>query len=75
MYWSVIFPLDFVRTRVIAHPTITIREEVSKVYQKLGVRGFYAGLGPTVFRAFFTNATFMTTFNLLRTADVTEIKT
>ncbi len=65
-YWMAIFPLDLMRTRVIADPSLTMRSQLSLVLAAYGVRGMYAGLLPTLIRAFFTNAVFMTTFGLLR---------
>ncbi len=65
-YWVLIFPLDLVRTRLLANSCATLLSASREAVRLRGVRGLYAGLLPTVVRAFFTNATFMTTFGLLR---------
>ena len=65
-YWMLIFPLDLVRTRVLADSRATLASATREAVKLHGVRGLYAGLLPTVIRAFFTNATFMTVFGLLR---------
>jgi hypothetical protein len=65
-YWILIFPLDLVRTRLLADSRATLLSASREAVRTRGVRGLYAGLLPTVIRAFFTNATFMTTFGLLR---------
>ncbi len=63
IFWLAVYPLDGLKTRLLANPDATIRSELSK---KLPIALLYRGLLPTVVRAFFTNAAFMTTFSLLR---------
>ncbi len=56
-YWSVIFPIDLVKTRIQASSDPkTFLAELTKVYRGKGIRGLYSGLTPTLVRAFPANA-------------------
>ncbi|KAJ7521154.1 hypothetical protein O6H91_19G040300 [Diphasiastrum complanatum] len=59
-FWTTTLPLDVAKTRI--QTTIHLNESTSIVhhitlmYKELGVKGLYAGLGPTLARAFPANA-------------------
>eukprot|EP00249_Psilotum_nudum_P032094 c4724_g1_i2 orf=782-1234(+) len=68
MFWSAVLPLDVAKTRIqtsvdLKSSTNTLRN-TQLIYRELGFRGLYAGLGPTLTRAFPANAAAMVTWEL-----------
>ncbi|CAM6087347.1 unnamed protein product [Calypogeia fissa] len=59
-FWTVVLPIDVAKTRIqIARDLTTSRNplvHLRMIYGELGVRGLYAGLGPSLVRAFPANA-------------------
>jgi len=59
-FWFMAIPADNVKNRMMATshnaPKPTFLGTLRHVYRTTGVRGFYAGLTPTILRAFPTNA-------------------
>jgi len=67
-FWSTVLPLDVAKTRIQTTPNANARRNpvhvLSVIYRELGFRGFYAGLGPTLVRAFPANAAAIVTWEL-----------
>lgn len=60
-FWSTVLPLDVAKTIIqTSSSKIFISRNpfnsLSMIYKRVGLRGCYAGLGPTLLRAFPTNA-------------------
>ncbi|KAK8629371.1 hypothetical protein V6N13_078213 [Hibiscus sabdariffa] len=67
-FWSAVLPLDVAKTiiqtsRDKSSPTNPFRV-LNSIYQRAGIRGCYAGLGPTIVRAFPANAAAIVTWEL-----------
>lgn len=68
MFWAVVLPFDVVKTRI--QTALDPRSSrnpfhnLKLIYGELGVKGLYAGLGPTLTRAFPANAAAMLTWEL-----------
>ncbi|KAI5077536.1 hypothetical protein GOP47_0007360 [Adiantum capillus-veneris] len=68
VFWAVVFPFDVAKTRIQTaldpgssrNPFHNLR----MIHGELGMRGLYAGLGPTLARAFPANAAAMVTWEL-----------
>lgn len=75
-FWSAVLPLDVAKTRIQISPNANERRNpvhaLSMIYRELGFRGFYAGLGPTLVRAFPANAAAIVTWEL--TANLLGVK-
>ncbi|KAL5715437.1 Mitochondrial arginine transporter bac1 [Ranunculus cassubicifolius] len=67
-FWSAVLPLDVAKTIIQTTPdTKSSRSPfltLQSIYRKTGVRGCYAGLGPTLVRAFPANAAAIVTWEL-----------
>lgn len=65
-YWSTVLPLDVAKTIIQTNPdrkyTRNPLQVLNMVYQQAGIRGCYAGLGPTIARAFPANAAAIVTW-------------
>jgi len=58
-FWTAIFPFDLIKTRLqitSSKKNKSLLGELSKVYRQQGMKGLYAGLTPTLIRAFPANA-------------------
>ncbi|KAL4201261.1 hypothetical protein AMTRI_Chr02g257820 [Amborella trichopoda] len=57
-FWSVVLPLDVAKTIIQTDKKASRNpfDTLSLVYKRVGIRGCYAGLGPTLTRAFPANA-------------------
>ncbi|XP_031473858.1 mitochondrial arginine transporter BAC1 [Nymphaea colorata] len=59
-FWTFVLPLDVAKTIIQTAPNMTISRNpfniLHSVYKQAGFRGCYAGLGPTMMRAFPANA-------------------
>eukprot|EP00054_Salpingoeca_dolichothecata_P007802 m.44687 g.44687 ORF g.44687 m.44687 type:complete len:320 (-) comp17300_c0_seq2:28-987(-) len=61
-YWLSCYPVDVIKNRIQSAPDTSpplyknFRHAARTIYQKEGVRGFFAGLGPCAVRAFPANA-------------------
>ncbi|KAL3702275.1 hypothetical protein R1sor_020297 [Riccia sorocarpa] len=68
-FWLTILPLDVAKTRIqISHEPSQSRNpfvHVRKINKEFGVRGLYAGLGPTLIRAFPANAASIVTWEVV----------
>ncbi|GMI72836.1 hypothetical protein like AT2G33820 [Hibiscus trionum] len=67
-FWSAVLPLDVAKTIIQtspdkSSPTNPFRV-LNSIYQRAGIRGCYAGLGPTIVRAFPANAAAIVTWEL-----------
>ncbi|KAM0943757.1 putative mitochondrial carrier domain superfamily [Dioscorea sansibarensis] len=67
-FWLAVLPLDVAKTIIQTAPdTNSSRnpfQTLKSIYRRVGFRGLYAGLGPTLARAFPANATAMVTWEL-----------
>eukprot|EP01018_Ginkgo_biloba_P039265 Gb_39174 [translate_table: standard] len=67
-FWSTVLPLDVAKTLIQTAPDINASRSplhtLSLIYKDHGFRGFYAGLGPTLVRAFPANAAAIVTWEL-----------
>eukprot|EP00897_Mesotaenium_endlicherianum_P003573 jgi/Mesen1/3243/ME000187S02400 len=66
-FWSAVLPFDVVKTRVQTDrsgTTGSVTYHLKSLYRQAGVRGLYAGLGPTLMRAFPANAAAIVTWEL-----------
>ncbi|KAH7285188.1 hypothetical protein KP509_33G017100 [Ceratopteris richardii] len=67
-FWAIVLPFDVVKTRIqtAMNPRSNRNpfQNMKMIYKELGLRGLYAGLGPTLLRAFPANATAMVTWEL-----------
>ncbi|KAJ8643866.1 hypothetical protein MRB53_005614 [Persea americana] len=67
-FWATVFPLDVAKTiiqtspasRSTSNPFLTL----NSIYRRVGLNGCYAGLGPTLVRAFPANAAAIVTWEL-----------
>lgn len=68
VFWTAVLPFDVAKTRIqtALDPNISRNTFASLkvIHRQLGVRGLYAGLGPTLTRAFPANAAAMLTWEL-----------
>ncbi|XP_057826363.2 mitochondrial arginine transporter BAC1 isoform X1 [Cryptomeria japonica] len=75
-FWSTILPLDVAKTRIQTAPDINASRNpiytIRMIYRELGFRGLYAGLGPTLVRAFPANAAAIVTWEF--TANLLGVK-
>ncbi|MBA0729055.1 hypothetical protein Golax_025489, partial [Gossypium laxum] len=55
-FLSVVLPLDVAKTVIQTAPDKSCQRNSFQIYRRTGVRGCYAGLGPTIVRAFPANA-------------------
>mmetsp|Transcript_7750 Transcript_7750/g.19833 ORF Transcript_7750/g.19833 Transcript_7750/m.19833 type:complete len:109 (+) Transcript_7750:335-661(+) len=56
-YWASIFPIDLAKTRIQTSASKTsVLCEMRSIARKRGWRGLYAGMSPTIIRAFPANA-------------------
>nr|GEU35078.1 mitochondrial arginine transporter BAC1 isoform X1 [Tanacetum cinerariifolium] len=64
--WSVVLPLDVAKTIIQTSPDKNLSKNPIKllksIYRRAGLKGCYAGLGPTISRAFPANAAAIVTF-------------
>eukprot|EP00850_Spirogloea_muscicola_P012955 SM000086S23007 [mRNA] locus=s86:291:4012:+ [translate_table: standard] len=67
-FWIVVLPFDVIKSRIqtAVHPGASSRllHNFRMLYQEAGIRGLYAGLGPTLVRAFPANAAAVVTWEL-----------
>ncbi|KAA3478015.1 mitochondrial arginine transporter BAC1-like [Gossypium australe] len=76
-FWSAVLPLDVAKTVIQTAPdkscqrnpfqvlnSVTRSDSLIIIYRRAGVRGCYAGLGPTIVRAFPANAAAIVTWEL-----------
>lgn len=65
-FWSAVLPLDVAKTIIQTDPDHNCTRNpfrvLNMVYRQAGVRGCYAGLGPTIIRAFPANAAAIVTW-------------
>ncbi|XP_068657291.1 mitochondrial arginine transporter BAC1 isoform X1 [Aristolochia californica] len=75
-FWSAVLPLDVAKTVIQTSPTIESTADpfrtLISIYRRVGLRGCYAGLGPTLVRAFPANAAAIVTWEFA--AKVLDIK-
>lgn len=75
-FWSAVLPLDVAKTRIQTAPNTNVRRNpvhtLNAIYRELGFKGLYAGLGPTLVRAFPANAAAIVTWEL--TANLLGVK-
>lgn len=71
VFWAVVLPFDVAKTRIqtAVDPNSSRNpfRNLKMIYRELGIRGLYAGLGPTLARAFPANAAAMVTWELTAT--------
>ena len=70
-YWIVIFPLDLVKSRIqvddIKNPKYKgVFDCIKQSYKEGGIKTFYKGLSPSLFRAFPANAVTFATFEVVK---------
>ncbi|MBA0810987.1 hypothetical protein Gohar_002927, partial [Gossypium harknessii] len=67
-FWSAVLPLDVAKTVIQTAPDKSCQRNpfqvLNSTYRRTGVRGCYAGLGPTIVRAFPANAAAIVTWEL-----------
>lgn len=67
-FWSAVLPLDVAKTIIQTTPNKSSTRNpfriLKSIYSRAGLRGCYAGLGPTVVRAFPANAAAIVTWEL-----------
>ncbi|KAK8292934.1 hypothetical protein V6Z11_D06G153900 [Gossypium hirsutum] len=67
-FWSAVLPLDVAKTVIQTAPDKSCQRNpfqvLNSIYRRTGVRGCYAGLGPTIVRAFPANAAAIVTWKL-----------
>nr|KJB66733.1 hypothetical protein B456_010G155300 [Gossypium raimondii] len=63
-FWSAVLPLDVAKTIIQTAPDKSCQRNPFQIYRRIGVRGCYAGLGPTIVRAFPANAAPIVTWEL-----------
>ncbi|KAG8490846.1 hypothetical protein CXB51_014046 [Gossypium anomalum] len=67
-FWSAVLPLDVAKTVIQTAPDKSCPRNpfqvLNSIYRRAGVRGCYAGLGPTIVRAFPANAAAIVTWEL-----------
>lgn len=67
-FWAVVLPFDVAKTRIqtALDPSSNRNPfyNLKMIHRELGIRGLYAGLGPTLVRAFPANAAAMVTWEL-----------
>ncbi|KAG1368369.1 putative E3 ubiquitin-protein ligase RING1a [Cocos nucifera] len=67
-FWSAVLPLDVAKTIIQTAPDTNSSRNpfctLNSVYRRVGLRGCYAGLGPTLVRAFPANAAAIVTWEL-----------
>ncbi|XP_077243702.1 mitochondrial substrate carrier family protein isoform X2 [Tasmannia lanceolata] len=67
-FWSTVLPLDVAKTVIqtspATNPSTNPFQMLSSIYTRVGVRGCYAGLSPTLARAFPANAAAIVTWEL-----------
>ncbi|MBA0671847.1 hypothetical protein Goklo_029720, partial [Gossypium klotzschianum] len=67
-FWSAVLPLDVAKTVIQTAPDKSCQRNpfqvLNSIYRRTGVRGCYAGLGPTIVRAFPANAAAIVTWEL-----------
>ncbi|PWA48273.1 substrate carrier protein [Artemisia annua] len=65
-FWSVVLPLDVAKTIIQTSPDNNLSKNpihlLKSIYRRSGLKGCYAGLGPTISRAFPANAAAIVTF-------------
>lgn len=69
-FWAAVLPFDVVKTRLqtTRDPSVMfspVGQQLVKLYRGAGFRGLYAGLGPTLVRAFPANAAAVATWELV----------
>ena len=68
--WSLALPMDVVKSVVqaapLSHASPSIASAVSCVYQRAGIRGFWAGAAPCLLRALPTNAVTFFVFEYIK---------
>lgn len=68
-FWAVVLPLDVAKTVIQTAPNSKTSRNLFRtlysIYSRVGLRGCYAGLGPTVARAFPANAAAIVTWELI----------
>lgn len=79
VYWVMAIPTDNVKNRIMATPVSTrppsFIATVLSVYRTSGARGFYAGLGTSLLRAFPSNACALFVYEgLMRTLDAEKTR-
>ncbi|XP_065877654.1 mitochondrial arginine transporter BAC1 isoform X1 [Euphorbia lathyris] len=67
-FWSAVLPLDVAKTIIQTAPDKSSTRNpfrvLDSIYRRAGIRGCYAGLGPTIVRAFPANAAAIVTWEL-----------
>ncbi|KAH1056051.1 hypothetical protein J1N35_034116, partial [Gossypium stocksii] len=67
-FWSAVLPLDVAKTVIQTAPDKSCQRNpfqvLNSIYKRARVRGCYAGLGPTIVRAFLANAVAIVTWEL-----------
>ncbi|XVF27613.1 hypothetical protein REPUB_Repub14bG0123200 [Reevesia pubescens] len=67
-FWSAVLPLDVAKTIIQTSPDKSYPtnpfQVLNSIYRRAGLRGCYAGLGPTIVRAFPANAAAIVTWEL-----------
>ncbi|EEF50836.1 Mitochondrial carnitine/acylcarnitine carrier protein, putative [Ricinus communis] len=67
-FWSAVLPLDVAKTVIQTAPDKSFTRNpfrvLNSIYRRAGLRGCYAGLGPTIVRAFPANAAAIVTWEL-----------
>lgn len=67
-FWSAVLPLDVAKTVIQTAPdkssTRNPFQVLNSIYRRAGLKGCYAGLGPTILRAFPANAAAIVTWEL-----------
>lgn len=68
-FWAVVLPLDVAKTVIQTAPNSKTSRNLFRtlysIYSRVGLRGCYAGLGPTLARAFPANAAAIVTWELI----------
>ena len=65
--WSLVFPLDTAKSRIQAGSRSKgVCDELARIYRFEGVRGWYSGLAPGLFRAFIANGGGMVAYGYMQ---------
>jgi solute carrier family 25 carnitine/acylcarnitine transporter 20/29 len=68
LFWLSVLPLDVAKTRIQTAIDLNINRnpfyQIRLVYRQAGVKALYAGIGPTLVRAFPANAAAIVTWEL-----------
>eukprot|EP00966_Prymnesium_polylepis_P113163 2617184-Prymnesium_polylepis.1 len=65
--WAAIYPLDTATSCIQASPApVGVLQQLATIYRASGVRGWYAGLGPGLARAFLANGGGMVMYDVIQ---------